>query len=380
MGWLNGINFYDGQILFFAFVLVFGLQLFFHWFFFSRLAFYRPPLPGSENPPVSVIICARNEYLNLKENLPFFLQQNYHEYEVIVVNDGSDDETDLLLFKLKARYSHLRVINLQKGLNFFRGKKFPLSVGIRCAKHPVVLLSDADCVPAGPEWIAEMVSKFDAKAELVLGYGPYNKKPGLTNLLIRYETFYSALQYFSFALAGHAYMAVGRNLAYRRDLFFRHKGFVSHYHIPSGDDDLFVNQAATSENTRICLEPASHTLSQPKRTISHWLHQKRRHLLTGYHYNSRFKWLLGLFVFSQVTFYLLFGAIMVGNPFSTIGYYALIMFGIRTLSMLIIFYRVGKKLNQSRLSLASPVLDLLLLGLTLFFGASALLFKNTKWK
>ncbi|HSV77106.1 MAG TPA: glycosyltransferase [Bacteroidales bacterium] len=380
MEWLNGVAFFNGQVLLFAFGLVVGLQLFYHWFYLSRLAFFKPNEPQSGNPPVSVIICARNEYLNLKENLPAFLQQDYPEYEVIVVNDGSDDDTEQLLYELKARFPHLKVISLQDKLNFFTGKKFPLAIGIRCAKHPVVLLSDADCIPDGPAWIAEMVSNFDAKTEIVIGFSQYRKLPGLLNLLIRYDTLVIAFQYFSFALAGQAYMAVGRNLAYRRDLFFRHNGFISHYHIPSGDDDLFINQAATPNNVRICVTKSSNTLSHPKRTFLYWMLQKRRHLSTGLHYKFRFKLLLGMYSFSQVAFYLLFGALMTGFPFSTIGGIALILFGLRTVSMLIIFYLAGKKLEQRLLSLTFPVLDLLILGTNLIFAVAALFFRKTKWK
>jgi len=114
MEWLNGMAFLNGQILLYAFGLVVGIQLLYHWFYFSRLAFFKPDKPQSGKPPVSVIICARNEYLNLKENLPAYLQQNYPEYEVIVVNDGSDDDTKLLLNELKTRFLNLKIINLQK--------------------------------------------------------------------------------------------------------------------------------------------------------------------------------------------------------------------------------------------------------------------------
>ncbi|HSV88927.1 MAG TPA: glycosyltransferase [Bacteroidales bacterium] len=380
MDWLNGNVLYIGQIMLFAFGLVLCIQLFYHWFFFRRLAFYRPETVKSENLPVSVIICARNEAQNLKENLPAILQQNYREYEVIVVNDGSDDDTLVLLNEFKSRFLQLRVINLQKKLNFFTGKKFPLAVGIRCAKHPVVLLTDADCRPSGPDWINEMASKFDETTEIVLGYGPYRKLPGLLNFLIRYDTLFVAIQYFSFALAGYAYMGVGRNLAYRRNLFFRHNGFIKHYHIPSGDDDLFVNQVATRRNVRICLNEESQTHSYPKETFGQWFYQKLRHISAGHHYKVRFKGLLWLFFLSQGLFYLLFAGLVVGFPFSTFGVIALIMFMLRTISMLIIFYKAGKIINQSKLSLSFPVLDLLLLGFYLIFSISALFYRKTEWK
>ncbi len=380
MDWLREVPLTFEWILLYAFGLVALIQLFYYWFFFSRLAFRKPKKKYDATPPVSVIICAKNEYLNLEENLPFFLDQDYPDFEVLVINDGSDDESELLLHELRGKNHRLTVVNLQKNVNFFRGKKFPLSIGIKEARHGLIVVADADCRPVSRQWIAGMVSRFDPATEIVLGYGPYRKKPGLLNKLIRYDTFFIGLQYLSFALAGNAYMGVGRNLAYRREVFFRVKGFTSHYTVMSGDDDLFINQAATRRNVRIEVDPDSHTLSLPKESLGKWFHQKRRHMTTGKYYKPRFKFLLGLFSASQVLFYLLFAILMACCVLSTIGLIAAAIFGIRMISMLIIFYKAGKKLNQSRLSLYSPLFDLIMLGMNLIFAFSAMFFNNNRWK
>jgi cellulose synthase/poly-beta-1,6-N-acetylglucosamine synthase-like glycosyltransferase len=214
----------------------------------------------------------------------------------------------------------------------------------------------------------------------VLGYGPYRKSKGLLNQLIRYDSFFIALQYLSYALAGQAYMGVGRNLAYRREVFYRVKGFTSHYKVASGDDDLFVNQAATPRNVRIEVRPEAHTLSLPKETLGKWFHQKRRHMTTGKYYRPKFKFLLGLFSLSQALFYLLFIIILACCFFSTIALIAAAIFALRMISMLIIFFRAGKKLNQSRLSLYSPLFDIMMLALNLIFSFSALFYYNNRWK
>lgn len=378
--WLLEIPFTLEWVLLYLFGLSALIQIIFYWFFFSRLAFYKPKTKNQNSPPVSVIICAKNEYLNLEQNLPLFLNQDYPHYEILVINDGSDDESNLLLHGFRASFQHLRVINLQKNINFFQGKKFPLSIGIKEARYDTVLLTDADCQPFGNHWISAMVEGFDSQAEIVLGYGPYQKKRGWLNLLIRYDTFFIALQYLSFALSGNAYMGVGRNMAYRRELFFRNKGFTSHYTIMSGDDDLFINQAATRHNVRIVARHEGHTLSLPKETLGKWFHQKRRHMSTGRHYKPKFKFLLGLFGLSQLAYYPIFICILACWQLSTIGLVAAAIFGLRMLSMLIIFYKAGKKLNQSRLSLYSPLLDVVITGLNLIFAFAAMFFNNNKWK
>src|SRR5688572_33381892 len=120
--------------------------------------------------------------------------------------------------------------------------------------------------------------------EVVLGYGAYYKRPGMLNKLIRFETFHSALQYFSLALAGLPYMGVGRNLSYKKELFLRNKGFSSINHVLSGDDDLFINQVATKHNVNVVLDQEAFTLSEPKRRFKDWIRQKNRHYSTGKYY------------------------------------------------------------------------------------------------
>ena len=167
----------------------------------------------------------------------------------------------------------------------------------------MLLLTDADCVPATEHWLYKMQDAFSNGVEVVLGYGAYKKTKGFLNKVIRFETFHTALQYFGYALAGKPYMGVGRNLAYRRDVFLRNKGFSSINHIPSGDDDLFINQVANKKNTTVVLDPDAFTLSLPKETWKEWMQQKRRHYSTGKFYKASHKFLLGLYTFSFTQFF-----------------------------------------------------------------------------
>ena len=241
------------QLLFYAFCLVTLIQVFYYLFFFTRLALYKTKSkPISQTHPVSVIICARDEAANLAKNLPGALVQQYSTtHEVIVVDDNSFDDSKYLLEELQKTFRQLHIVELKQEAKLIPGKKFPLSVGIKTAKYEIVLLTDADCVPVSEHWIDKMQQAFEPDTEIVLGYGPYHKKKGLLNRIIRWETFHTALQYFSYALAGIPYMGVGRNLSYKKEIFYRHKGFSAHNNIPSGDDDLFINMAATKKNTKI---------------------------------------------------------------------------------------------------------------------------------
>ena len=330
-----------GEIIFYSFAAVTAVQLFYYGWFFSRVAFYKAkPKSKTQQHPVSVIICARDEDENLARNLPGVLVQSYPStYEVVAVNDNSLDDSKYILQELKKTFKTLNVVELTQEAVHIAGKKYPLSIGIREAKHEVMLLTDADCVPASEHWVEKMQNGYDENIEIVLGYGAYHKKKGLLNKLIRFETFHTALQYLSYALAGTPYMGVGRNLSYKKSLFFRSKGFSSINHIPSGDDDLFINKTATKHNTAVVIDPEAVTRSIPKTTWSSWLRQKSRHYTTAKYYKFKHKFLLGLYFITQFIFYPLLAASIIFYDWR----FAVAVFGIRFLLQGFVLYKSMKK-------------------------------------
>ena len=287
--------------LLFASIISIVLLLFYYLYFFLKLnTFKKNALIFNE--PISIIICAKNEFLNLKNKLPFVLKQNYSKYEVIVVNDQSNDETANLLKEFEKQYQNLVVVTIEKHINNHNGKKLALTLGIKSAKHEHLLLTDADCIPKSKNWATKMCSNFNS-VDIVLGYGAYEKKKGLLNQLIRFDTFNVAQQYLSYALAGHTYMGVGRNMAYRKSLFFENKGFANHLHIPSGDDDLFIQEIANKCNVGIEISEQAHTTSSVTKIWREWVYQKRRHITTAPLYKIKFKILLTIYPYAQLIFW-----------------------------------------------------------------------------
>ncbi len=333
--------------LFYVFCAVIAVQLFYYLYFFSRLAAYIPAEKGtSSEHPVSVIICARDEADNLARNLPGILVQDYKTtHEVVVVNDNSMDEGRYVIEEFMQSFKNINHIQLTQEAKGISGKKFPLSIGIKSAKHEIVLLTDADCIPASEFWMQKMQGAYGDTTEIVLGYGAYHKKPGLLNKLIRFETFHTALQYLSYALAGKPYMGVGRNLSYKKDVFLRNKGFSSINQIPSGDDDLFINKVSTATNTAIMIDHDTHTLSEPKRTWSEWMTQKYRHYTTSRYYKKRDKVLLGLYSLSLFLIYPMLALSMIFYNW----WIPLVVFGVRFIVQAVVFYKAMKKLNESDL-------------------------------
>jgi glycosyltransferase involved in cell wall biosynthesis len=345
---------------FYAFCALIAVQVFYYLYFFTRIAFYKakPSAQTPSEPPVSVIICARDEARNLEEKLPTVLEQEYDGlHEVLVVNDNSYDDTKFILDRMTSWHPKLRPIELMQEAKLIPGKKFPLSMGIKAARYDILLLTDADCQPASPRWMKAMESCYGPATEVVLGYGPYDKMPGTLNRIIRFETFHTALQYFSFTLAGMPYMGVGRNMSYKKDLFFRNKGFTSHNHIPSGDDDLFVNTVATKENTAIAIDPESFVYSTPKKTWGEWLRQKQRHYTTSKYYKPAHKFLLGLYSGSHFLLYpaLILALVITPAPFL---WFIWPVFGLRFIIQALVFYKSMQKLKEKDLFWLFPLFDL----------------------
>jgi glycosyltransferase involved in cell wall biosynthesis len=353
------------------------IQVYYFLRFFSLLAFSKNNDNKQTVLPVSIVICAKNEAANLHKNLHLFFEQDYPEFEVVVVNDCSYDESEDILDEFQKKYPNLHVVNLKEEEIKEHDKKLALTLGIKGAKYNQLLLTDADCVPANKFWLKTMAGNFSQEKEIVLGYGAYQKQNGWLNKLIRYDTFFAALQFLSFAKGKRPYMGIGRNLAYTKELFFKNKGFAAHYHIQSGDDDLFINKVGTAKNISVELKAESFTYSEPKKSYATWVTQKRRHLTTAKHYKFSDKMRLGIYVFSQYLFFLSFAAL----AFSSINIYVLLgIYVCRLLLQLIIFGKAMEKLHETDLLFFSPIFELVLLVIYPFMHSSNLFVTKHKWK
>lgn len=326
-------------------------------------------------PDVSVIICAKNEATHLQKNLTKILSQDYPSFEVIVVNDASNDNTTPILSNLSEQYKNLRIISILPEKS--SGKKNALTLGIKASKYDYLLLSDADCVPKCKNWISGMVKNFSENKEIVFGYGAYEYRNGLLNQLIRFDTIYIAIQYLSFALSGRPYMGVGRNLAYKKSLFINNNGFESHKNTLSGDDDLFINEVASKTNACIEIHPFTHTISTPKESWKSWAYQKKRHLTTSVKYKPYHQIMLGLFQASQIAFYISFAYIIISTH---IILPVIIFFLIRTLIQVFIFRACIRKLEEKQNYFLFPIYEIFILFLNLILVIWNLIYTHNSWQ
>ncbi len=329
----------------------------------------------SFDKPISIVICAKNEVSNLKKNLPNILAQDYSHFEVVVVNDQSIDESINFLEELALVNKNLTIVDIDNFVTHSPGKKFALTLGIKSAKYDYLIMTDADCIPNSKDWIKLIASNFNSH-NIILGYGSYEKKKGFLNKIIRYDTFNIAQQYLSFALAGQTYMGVGRNLAYKKSLFFKNKGFATHMHIASGDDDLFIQEIASNEPSTISIVQESHTTSEVMESWREWVYQKRRHISASDLYKTKFKVLLLIFPLSQAIFYLSFILLFF---LTTKIIYLLVILVLKLIFSYILNYKTMRELNVFDLYLIHPLYEIVYLLIQGNFVLLNLFSKPKKW-
>ncbi len=346
-----------------------ALQWAFWLYFFRPLARMQFEGEGGDDasfPPLSMVLCARNEAENLRRNLPALLAQRYPaNCEVLVVDDRSTDETPAVCKGLKSPQKEVvfRVLRLEGPKPEDSGKKQALAAGIAEARYEHVLLIDADCRPASPLWARLMATPFLRSCDLVLGYSPFVRRPGLLNAFQRFEGLWTAIQYLSFAFRQMPYMGVGRNLAYAKSLYRAVGGFAGHADLPYGDDDLFVQDASNRASLAICLHPQSFVWTE---TLPNWRaywRQKRRHLSASNRYKRRDQVLLAVLSSGLV--------LHVGLGYLLLPFYPWWAGGALLFRYVLVWplaLRLSRKLGQADLGRYWPFYELLLVLYLLFMA------------
>ena len=363
-------------VLLIIFIITILLQLCYWLFVFGAFAFAKQQPAPDNRVNVSIVVAARNEFKNLRQNLSKILDQDHEKFELILVNDASTDETHELLTNLENNNAKLQTVHINETPHYSGNKKNAITKGIESAQYENLLFTDADCYPASRDWIHEMTAPLQGDKKIVLGYGAYEKHPTFINKLIRYESMLTAIQYFAYAKFGIPFMGVGRNLAYKKELFKNAGGFAAHASIRSGDDDLFINQVANKKNTAVVFSKKSFTVSKPKKSFKSWVSQKRRHITTAHHYRMIHQIMLGLFYVSQISFWLLAILLM---TFSLNWQFILLLISIRFIAQYIIVTNSAIKLEEKDLIAIVPVLDILLVLTQLYIFLCNLIKKPDHW-
>ncbi len=367
------------MITFIIFCIVIIIQIFYYSFLFGKFYFLKLIDLPKKKLGVSIVICAKDEAKNLENYLPEIANQNYANFEIVLVNDGSKDHSLHVMQQFKEEYSsdYLTIEIIDITTEKSKGKKTALSKGILAAKNEYLLLTDADCKPVSKEWISEITCNFTKERTIILGYGAYRKiKNSFLNKIIRFETMLTALQYFSYAKSGMAYMGVGRNIAYKKEEFLKTNGFNDHINIISGDDDLFINKISTKHNTTICFTKNSFTVSEPETDLYKWIWQKRRHISTANHYKKIHQFSLGLFYISQILFWVLPIILFIRNNYTIL---AIILISTRFIAWYIAIYKTAKKLDEKDLIRFSPIYEISIIFIQLYIFIRNMISSPKQW-
>lgn len=348
------------------FIVHYLLQLF-------RLSRWHAPDTQDEEEGISVIVCARNELHNLQKLIPLLMEQTYANKEIVIVDDRSTDDTYDYLLQLQP---DIKLVRVEHVPNHANGKKYGLTLGIKAAKHDRLVFTDADCWPTSDQWLSGIARAFDKGTSFVIGYSQYAKSAGVLNLFVRFETLMTGLLYLPKAIANKPYMAVGRNLAYRKSLFMDVKGFGQKLNVTGGDDDLFVNAHARRLTTKVDIGPDALILSHPKATWASFFTQKKRHLSVGKYYKPSDKLRLGIHSLSQITFWSTFVILaLVGAPWQIIlgGFFVKMI--MQAWLMVYITRKTGDNFDFWLL----PILDLSYSVYIVIMGTIASFSKRVKW-
>jgi glycosyltransferase involved in cell wall biosynthesis len=329
------------------FVVLALVQGWFWGIIFNPKLFYKEcslTAPLASWPKVTVLLCAHNEAQHLPQVLPHFLSQDYPDYEVLVVDDASSDTTPQILEACAAQNPRLRWhrLSAKQGL----GKRPALRQGLSLAQGQVILLSDADCYPASPQWIEQMI-RAKGEKHLVLGFSPYTSVAGVLNRCVQVETLFTAIQYYSAAAWGHPYMGVGRNLLYDKSLIAGLNWQAQPQGLASGDDDLAVNALAKADNTALAWAASTKVWTSPPTTWKAWYRQKTRHLSTAIHYQKYQQVLLMSLAFSHTGLY--FSALILLFLWPCTVFYVLPVLGLRQVLLAWVWGQWTRLLDQQKL-------------------------------
>lgn len=354
------------------YILFFMVQLFYYLYLFRKPYKYArsnnvlsdkvKEVSNKALPGISIIITAKNEAENLRANLPSILNQDYPNLQVVVVDNASTDSTNDVLSNFRSNHPNLYITYIPINSENVNHKKLALTIGIKAAIHDILLFIEPDTKPLSDQWVYEYAKSFDKGADVVLGCCQIKLNKSYFKKHILFDNMFSGIKYVSMTLAKKPYMGVGRNMAYRKNLFFDNKGFSCVLNIEDGEDNVFINRIATKENTTIVISPESMVVSNAIEDFSSWRRIKTKYLATQKHYRRNATKIFTCELFSRYAFYLLFATLCViaaFTPLKVVGLLAVLLFLVRYAVQMVVINKNSAIYNAGKFYFSLPLLDFL---------------------
>lgn len=338
--------------IFILFVVIAVVQLIYYFIVYGKFAFHRKKNALSlREIPLSVVIVVRDNASQVLQTLPKFLEQQYPNYEIVIVNDRSPDEQSVFAIKeYQKRFSNVKFIDLRDAVSTSRGRKMAVSMGIKCSSYGNIVITDPDCLPASEHWLSNLSQNIQGQKKIVLGYSTYIKRRTPYNAFLHFDKLVGAVQYFSLALYNSTYRGDFSNIVFMRNLFYQQKGFTSFNHLQWGEEDIFIHNVATPTNTAIEYNPDSAIISQNVPSYGYWRLHKISLFFTRKFNSLKNRAILSSYNITNLLFYifLVFAILMnITNPiflYTTIGIAV-----VRIASMYVVFGISAKKLNEKQI-------------------------------
>ena len=284
--------------------ILFFIQSYYHLGLYRKLYLHsKQEKAETETPPLSVILVAKDAASDLQKNLPAILEQDYPEFEVIVIYEqSSDDNCEDVLKLLQEKYPNLHHSFIPDSARYISHKKLGITMGIKASHHEWLVFTEPDCCPSSNQWLRKMARNFTQDTDIVLGYSNYEKTKGWFNRKITFDTMLNSMRQLGSAIGGHPYTGCGRNLAYRKSLYYQQKGFASHLNLQRGEDDLFVNQCANGKNTRVEVSLESTMRITAPHFKKNWHEEKLSYTMTSRYYKGISRYLMGFETCTRLLF------------------------------------------------------------------------------
>jgi glycosyltransferase involved in cell wall biosynthesis len=366
------------SILFYIFIGLLALQIFFYLIPIGAFSFSKNVQKPSPQVPISVIVCAKNEAENIRKNLPLLIAQDYPKFEIVLIDDASIDDTLDVFERYEKEFKNIKVVKVANNEAFWGNKKFAMTLGIKAASYEYLVFIAPNSRPSSKFWLSEMGANFSTQKTIVLGYGALEKvKHSFVNKIIRFDAFLNASHYFGWAILGKPYTGNGRNLAYKKAEFFKVRGYNDHMKIRSGEDVLFVNQAANASNTQVSFSKNSFTYTEPKKTFKDWFAQKKRQVALTKHFKIFDRFQIAFFFISNLFFYgLAISLLLLHSEWQII---ALIIVA-RFILLWGILGFAARKLNEKDVVIWYPLLEIFHITIVLNIIISNIFSKPIHWK